>query len=44
MDQELLKILSSMLDEKLKPISIRQDEIYQVVKALEHLSEINLIV
>ena len=41
MEPELLKALSSLLDEKLNPITIRQDEIYQVVKALEHSAEVN---
>lgn len=41
MDNELLKALSSLLDEKLKPISIKLDETYQIVRALEHSSEVN---
>jgi len=41
MDQELLKALSSLLDEKLKPISIKLDETYQIVRALEHSAEVN---
>lgn len=41
MDQELLKALSSLLDEKLKPMSIKLDETYQIVRALEHSAEVN---
>lgn len=41
MDQELVKVLSSLLDEKLNPISIKLDETYQIVKALEHSAEVN---
>lgn len=41
MDNELLKSLSSLLDEKLKPISIKLDETYQIVRALEHSAEVN---
>ncbi|MBU3114728.1 hypothetical protein [Clostridium lacusfryxellense] len=41
MNQEILKALSSLLDEKLKPISIKLDETYQIVRALEHSAEVN---
>ena len=41
MDQELLKALNSLLDEKLKPISIKLEETYQIVRSLEHSAEVN---
>lgn len=40
MDKEILEILKSMQVD-IKEIKLKQEETYQIVKALEHSSEIN---
>ncbi|MBU3106980.1 hypothetical protein [Clostridium gasigenes] len=41
MDKEMLKALSSLLDEKLEPIKNQLNENTQILKALEHSAEVN---
>lgn len=41
MDNELIKALSELLDDKLRPINQKLDEHTQILRALEHSSEVN---
>lgn len=41
MDNDILKSLSNLLDEKLKPINDKLDEHTQILRALEHSAEVN---
>lgn len=41
MDKELIKALSELLDDKLKPISQKLEENTQILRALEHSAEVN---
>lgn len=41
MDKELIKALSELLDDKLRPINQKLDENTQILRALEHSAEVN---